>query len=67
MAPSCKGKRDFGAKLGLFWDIFGSLVPIETKSQIWDLIGSTVDDTGGQIPGSDGRELLWSTDTSAAG
>ena len=23
------------------WDFFGSFVPIGTKSQIWDLIGST--------------------------
>ena len=29
---------DLEAKLGLFWDHFGTLVPFGTKSQIWDLI-----------------------------
>ena len=33
---------DLGTKLGPFWDHFWILVPIWTKSQIWDLIGSTV-------------------------
>ena len=32
---------DLGTKLGPFGDHFWTLVPIGTKSQIWDLIGST--------------------------
>ena len=32
---------DLKAKLGLFWDLLRSLVPIGTKSQIWDLVAST--------------------------
>ena len=33
---------DLRAELGLIWDHFRALVPIETKSQIWDIITSTV-------------------------
>ena len=32
---------DFWAKLDLFWVLFKSLVPVETKSQICDLVRST--------------------------
>ena len=32
---------DLQAKLGLFWYHFRTLVPIGTKSQIWDLVTST--------------------------
>ena len=32
---------DLRAELGLIWDHFRALVPIGTKSQIWDLITST--------------------------
>ena len=32
---------DLRAELGLIWDHFRALVPIGTKSQIWDLISST--------------------------
>ena len=33
---------DLRAELGLIWDHFRALVPIGTKSQIWDIITSTV-------------------------
>ena len=33
---------DLRAELGLTWDHFRALVPIGTKSQIWDIITSTV-------------------------
>ena len=33
---------DLRAELGLIWDHFRALVPIETKSQIWDIITSNV-------------------------
>ena len=33
---------DLGAELGLIWDHFRALVPIGTKSEIWDIITSTV-------------------------
>ena len=33
---------DLRAELGLIWDYFRALVPIGTKSQIWDIITSTV-------------------------
>ena len=33
---------DSQAKLELFWDLLRSPVPIETKSQIWNLVASTV-------------------------
>ena len=33
---------DLRAELGLIWDHFRALVPIGTKSQIWDIIMSTV-------------------------
>ena len=32
---------DLRAELGLIWDHFRALIPIGTKSQIWDLIAST--------------------------
>ena len=35
---------DLHANLGLFWDQIWTLVPFETKSQIWDFIGAPVDD-----------------------
>ena len=33
---------DLRAELGLIWDHFKALAPIGTKSQIWDIITSTV-------------------------
>ena len=33
---------DLRAELGLIWDHFKALAPIGTKSQIWDIIASTV-------------------------
>ena len=33
---------DLRAELGLIWDHFKALAPIGTKSQIWDIIKSTV-------------------------
>ena len=33
---------DLWAELGLIWDHFKALAPIGTKSQIWDIITSTV-------------------------
>ena len=33
---------DLQAELGLIWDHFRSLVPIRTKSQIWDITTSTI-------------------------
>ena len=33
---------DLQAELGLIWDHFRALVPIGTKSEIWDIIMSTV-------------------------
>ena len=33
---------DLRTELGLIWDHFRALVPIGTKSQIWDLITNTV-------------------------
>ena len=33
---------DLRAELGLIWDHFRALVPIGTKSEIWDIITSTV-------------------------
>ena len=57
---------DLKAKLGLNWDHFRTLVPIGTKSQIWDFIGSTGEGvkkgegggTGARMNGRKGHDIL---------